>query len=318
MNKQAFLEELRGYLSVLEDQEQEDIIEEYSQHIDMKLLKGLSEEEAIRDFGSMKELAAEILEAYHVKPEFRQQKTGFCLPEFVKAGADGNRAWFRRMGNFLIEKSVAAARRIRAGFLWIGRKCRAFAGWMAKPYQRYKSRKESRKEEIAASGDSGEYLQADGTFLPERTVCQKPDGIQKEKNGKGGKEGTKDMAGRIGRFFRKAGYGIAAAWGWFLAVCLWGLRFLWNTAWLMFALFCAVMAMLVLAGLGAMLVLLTQGYPLIGLTLIVLGGLLCFGSLAVWAYSMMIRKKTVGKKNEDGTAIQGKGAEQSGEEVQYE
>ena len=73
MNKEKFLQELRGYLQVLEDQEQEDILEEYSQHIDMKLQKGLSEEEAIRDFGSMKELAAEILEAYHVKPGFRQR-----------------------------------------------------------------------------------------------------------------------------------------------------------------------------------------------------------------------------------------------------
>lgn len=70
MNKETFLEELRGYLRILEDQEQEDILEEYAQHIDMKIQKGLSEEEAIRDFGSMRELAAEILEAYHVKPEF--------------------------------------------------------------------------------------------------------------------------------------------------------------------------------------------------------------------------------------------------------
>ena len=60
MNKEMFLEELRGYLQVLEDQEQDDILEEYAQHIDMKMLKGLSEEEAIRDFGSVKELAEEI------------------------------------------------------------------------------------------------------------------------------------------------------------------------------------------------------------------------------------------------------------------
>ena len=39
MNKEMFLEELRGYLQILEDQEQDDIIEEYAQHIDMKLQK---------------------------------------------------------------------------------------------------------------------------------------------------------------------------------------------------------------------------------------------------------------------------------------
>ena len=64
------MEELNRHLLVLEDEEQQDILEEYSQHIDMKVESGLSEEEAIRDFGSVKELAAQILEAYHVKAEF--------------------------------------------------------------------------------------------------------------------------------------------------------------------------------------------------------------------------------------------------------
>ena len=41
----------------------------------MKLQKGLSEEEAIRDFGPMRQLAAEILEAYHVKPEFDKKSS---------------------------------------------------------------------------------------------------------------------------------------------------------------------------------------------------------------------------------------------------
>lgn len=80
MNKEMFLEELRGYLQILEDQEQDDIIEEYAQHIDMKLQKGLREEEAIRDFGPVKELAAEILEAYHVKPDFQKKKAAIKLP----------------------------------------------------------------------------------------------------------------------------------------------------------------------------------------------------------------------------------------------
>ena len=47
MSKERFLSELREYLSILEDQEQEDILAEYAQHIDMKMLKGLSEEEAL-------------------------------------------------------------------------------------------------------------------------------------------------------------------------------------------------------------------------------------------------------------------------------
>ena len=54
MKKQEFLEELKQYLHVLADEEQEDILQEYEQHIEMKIEKGLSEEEAIRDFGSVR------------------------------------------------------------------------------------------------------------------------------------------------------------------------------------------------------------------------------------------------------------------------
>ena len=70
MSKEAFLTELAGHLKVLEEREQQDILDEYAQHIDMKIQNGMSEEEAIRDFGPVKELAAEILEAYHVNPEY--------------------------------------------------------------------------------------------------------------------------------------------------------------------------------------------------------------------------------------------------------
>ena len=51
MNKTEFLDELKNCLAVLEEKEQRDILEEYTQHIDMKMERGLSEEEAIGDFG---------------------------------------------------------------------------------------------------------------------------------------------------------------------------------------------------------------------------------------------------------------------------
>lgn len=49
MNKEGFLKELRDHLRVLDEREQEDIIDEYAQHIDLKMKSGLSEEEAISD-----------------------------------------------------------------------------------------------------------------------------------------------------------------------------------------------------------------------------------------------------------------------------
>ena len=75
MSKEAFLTELAGHLKVLEEREQQDILDEYAQHIDMKIQNGMSEEEAIRDFGPVKELAAEILEK-------RIELTGIELEEY--------------------------------------------------------------------------------------------------------------------------------------------------------------------------------------------------------------------------------------------
>lgn len=68
MNKNDFLNELRHSIRMLDDSEQTDIIDEYSQHIDMKVESGMTEAEAIADFGPLDELIEEILAAYHVKP----------------------------------------------------------------------------------------------------------------------------------------------------------------------------------------------------------------------------------------------------------
>ena len=68
MDKNTFMRELERSLSVLQESELRDILSEYEQHIDMKVKSGLSEEEAIADFGSIPELTAEILEAYMYGP----------------------------------------------------------------------------------------------------------------------------------------------------------------------------------------------------------------------------------------------------------
>lgn len=66
------------------EKEWEDMIEEYSQHISMCMKSGMKEEEAIEDFGDMDDLIAEILEAYHLDPEYevksreRSGKTGIA------------------------------------------------------------------------------------------------------------------------------------------------------------------------------------------------------------------------------------------------
>lgn len=89
MKKEEFLTTLRKNLSVLEEREIQDIVEEYKQHIDMKMKEGLSEEEAIKDFGDLKELTAGILEAYHVKADYNSERKNI---DFDKVKEESKRA----------------------------------------------------------------------------------------------------------------------------------------------------------------------------------------------------------------------------------
>ena len=90
MDKNTFMRELERSLSVLQESELRDILSEYEQHIDMKVKSGLSEEEAIADFGSIPELTAEILEAYHVRADFGPgQRDG----DGWRAAEDGQNDW---------------------------------------------------------------------------------------------------------------------------------------------------------------------------------------------------------------------------------
>ena len=254
MNKEIFLKELREYLRILEDKEQEDILEEYAQHIDMKMQKGLSEEEAIQDFGPIDELAAQILEAYHVKTQFQEKKKSI---------------------NF----SNPAAK-VKDAFLWIGKKCRAFGEWFMKPFRREKVKRDKNTEDNQ---------------------------IKEQK--------TKEMGKRIGSVLKTIGNGIASVYRACCLFCIWCLKWFWNLGWLMFSIFCAIMAMIVLMGLGTILVLLFQGYPFVGIFFICLGGLLCFGALSCGAFSLLIRKKE-DKSGKDEENIEE--AEKSDGEVQYE
>lgn len=77
MTKIEFLEHLEKRLQVLNKKERDDILGEYAQHIELKMENGLSEEEAIRDFGDLEELEIEILDAYNVNPDYR--KIGFNI-----------------------------------------------------------------------------------------------------------------------------------------------------------------------------------------------------------------------------------------------
>lgn len=323
MNKETFLRELREYLKILEDREQEDILAEYAQHIDMKMQKGLSEEEAIRDFGPMEELAAEILEAYHVKPEF-SKKSDPAFAVKVKDGIAGGGKFLGRAGRFMKEKFLAGVRCIGRGFRLLGRKMLAFAGWLARPFKR---------KESAGGMTTAADLQTDfsldvapGGDISIDTGEHAERILNSGENSKIIRKGTKDMAAHAGSFFGAIGHGIKTICRAVADFCIWGLKLIWNCGWIMFSLMMAFMTMITLLGFGTVLIFLVQGYPFSGILLMSLGGILCFGSLTCAAFSMIIRmqkeenKDTEKKKDnnkDDKTGTEEK-EEQSGEEVQYE
>ena len=323
MNKETFLKELREYLKILEDREQEDILAEYAQHIDMKMQKGLSEEEAIRDFGPMEELAAEILEAYHVKPEF-SKKSDPAFAVKVKDGIAGSGKFLGRAGRFMKEKFLALIRGIGRGFRLLGRKILAFAGWLAKPFKRKESAGGKAKADDLQTDISLDAAPAGGISI--RTGENADQILNSRKNSKIIRKGTKDMAARTGSFLGAIGHGIKTICRAVVDFCIWGLKLIWNCGWLMFSLMTAFMTMITLLGFGTVLIFLVQGYPFSGILLIALGSILCFGSLTCGAFSMIIRKqkednkdteKKKDKNKDDKTGIEEK-EEQSGEEVQYE
>ena len=98
MKREEFLKALEERLQVLNRQEREDIVSEYRQHIELRMESGLTEEEAIGDFGDLDELVAEILDAYSVNPDYgkRQRMPG---KESAKAAGEAVLAGTRKAGS---------------------------------------------------------------------------------------------------------------------------------------------------------------------------------------------------------------------------
>lgn len=70
MTKKRFLSELKKRISILNEQEINDILNEYEESIDEKVKHGKKVSDAIADFGDIDELAEGILEAYKINPKY--------------------------------------------------------------------------------------------------------------------------------------------------------------------------------------------------------------------------------------------------------
>lgn len=294
MSKEAFLTELAGHLKVLEEREQQDILDEYAQHIDMKIQNGMSEEEAIGDFGPVKELAAEILEAYHVNPEYGDSSRRGKI-DFESAASTAEQG-IRSAGGFLKKAGKKLGQ-------WISEVC----AWIGKPFHR-KSMGKPVEQQEGAESTVGQETVADSAASEKSTAGYGPAASRKAYTGS--EQGIlgkfigfcRDILKGCGRLIGSAARILRKLIVWILHICWdllrWGVRLCWNLFWFCGAICLALGTIAAIFCFGALLILCFQGYPLIGVTLMSLGGLLCGGALTCAAWGLIRRKKT-----EEKTAV---------------
>lgn len=294
MSKEAFLTELAGHLKVLEEREQQDILDEYAQHIDMKIQNGMSEEEAIGDFGPVKELAAEILEAYHVNPEYGDSSRRGKI-DFESAASTAEQG-IRSAGGFLKKAGKKLGQ-------WISEVC----AWIGKPFHR-KSMGKPVEQPEGAESTVGQETAADSAASEKSTAGYGPAASRKAYTGS--EQGIlgkfigfcRDILKGCGRLIVSAVRILRKLLVWILHICWdllrWGVRLCWNLFWFCGAICLALGTIAAIFCFGALLILCFQGYPLIGVTLMSLGGLLCGGALTCAAWGLIRRKKT-----EEKTAV---------------
>lgn len=286
MDKRTFITELEKSLSVLQEKELKDIIGEYEQHIDMKVERGLTEEEAIADFGSLSELSAEILEAYHVRADYAsgsgtKKEKKFTFAESEKAGKE----ILQQTGEACVKTGKSTMRGLkRVGawlwgvlMFWKAQLARPFV-WAGRKWAVYRS--ERMDEKMFEDGQQPEA----GTDGANTAVHNS---IRRKKAGQSVARGTVRLGSgmaRAGAFFCGLIAGLCRfCWK---AFC-WCVRVAWNLCWAGFSVFCGIMGIFCLFGLGTMLTLLTQGYPLAGVTIGCLGLNLCLFTAAGFGMTLM-------------------------------
>ena len=104
MNKNEFLNLLRIKLDVLSQVEIDELIAEYSEHIDNKLHEGKSEEQAVGDFGDIGELTRNILLAYKLNENFTSKPK---INNFLHMGENTGRKLIHSFEQFYAKISLS-------------------------------------------------------------------------------------------------------------------------------------------------------------------------------------------------------------------
>ncbi|MCI9593959.1 MAG: DUF1700 domain-containing protein [Lachnospiraceae bacterium] len=269
MKKQEFLEELKQYLHVLEDEEQDDILQEYEQHIEMKIEKGLSEDEAIRDFGSVRELAGEILEAYHVKLDSKDN---------VKKNTD--KKGLKKYALLSLKLLTLACSLIKLQLIKIGKGLRqgviTLCFFMGKPFR-----------VLRKAMNDGQKKRKNGEWSIRSKV------VAAGRNNENPIEKTEKKQERKGMILSMLAGGIKGLCYGILTTAAWIGRIIWNSGVVCATVFFALLGLIFLYLFGMLFILWQQGYPLGGVVLGCLGAVLCFISLAVFGSTFYRNKKSV-------------------------
>lgn len=215
MTRQEFLGFLNKRLQVLKQQEREDILSEYEQHIMMRMENGLSEEDAIKDFGNLEELVSEILDAYHVDGECGKKTLGIDKREVGRQVSEGVSGACSKAGKGIGALWGFFKKMLQAAAGGIKRAVYGTGGWLKKIWSRLRR---------ACAG-------------PETTEKRRSPALPGKRNGY---RGEMMMIKKAGRFFM-----------WCIGICIKGAALLFLSPFFLCALF-LLMSLGILAVLLAM------------------------------------------------------------------
>ncbi len=310
MNKSEFLTALKRALAVLDETELRDIIDEYEQHIDMKIASGLSEEEAIADFGDFKELTAELLEAYHVRADYAEmngseerrgaaaerpaEREGESVPG--EAGRSGKPTEPAAAGGenagagasiFIRWRNVAAGvwmrlwRGVKGAWRWCRRNMKAAAIWIWRAFLWCWRQLCRPFVWMAGLLGIGVSAAADDRTVP---AAEEPPAAEKKKGGRVQKMERRSIWAVIGG-------GIAAFCKWCADVCVWCIRMAWNAFCIISALSVGFVGVCALFMFGMLLILVIGGYPLGGVVIGALGATVSLFAAAGFVMTLLWRKR---------------------------
>lgn len=264
MDKATFLVQLQKNIGMLDDDEQKDIIDEYSQHIDMKVSGGMTEAEAIEDFGDFNEFVRDVLNAYHVKAPFDQG-------DAVEAAATASPTAGDRLDDAVRGGAQAAGRAVDATKRGARKMASAVTGAAGKFSDRAK---EAVSQASAARAEARAEAAASG-------VEADRDGSESRAAAASGT--SRGMIAEVGGMARSFG---GVCWN----VAKTAARWCWN-----FAVACLMasggfMALVSLFCLGLGVVFLVQGYPVAGLTIAAAGCSMAFAAISFLLSRLIMRK----------------------------